>query len=214
MTLPDSLPLSLPSQLVEQRPDIRQAEETLHAATAQVGVAIAGMLPQVSLTANLGSEGLKSDQLFKSTFGLWGLGTNVTQTIFDGGALLHKRRAADAALEQAAAQYRSTVILAFQNVADSLRALQWDAESQKAAQASAAAARTAYDLARRQRDLGTISEVTLLNAEQTYQQAELALVQSRANRYSDSAGLLQALGGGWWNRPQEAEDARSGSSTR
>jgi NodT family efflux transporter outer membrane factor (OMF) lipoprotein len=200
LTLPSDLPLSIPSKLVEQRPDVRQAEENLHAASAEVGVALGNMLPQFSIDANLGSSALKLGQLFSPYTQFWDLGASLTQTLFDAGALIHKHRAADAALDQAGAQYRAAVILACQNVADTLRALQSDADALKASAEADVAARKTFDLARHQRELGTISLVAVLNAEQAYQQAELALVQAQANRYSDTAGLFQALGGGWWNR--------------
>ena len=203
LTLPAELPVSLPSKLIEQRPDVRQAEENLHAASAAVGVALADMLPQFTISADLGSSALKLGQLFTPYTGFWDLGASLTQTLFDAGALLHKKRAADAALDQAAAQYRSAVILACQNVADTLRALQADADALKASAAAERAARVTFDLAQRQRALGTISWVAVLNAEQSYAQAELALVQAQANRYSDTAGLFQSLGGGWWNRTEE-----------
>ena len=202
LTLPGDLPISLPSKLVEQRPDVRQAEENLHFASAEAGVAIADMLPQFAITGNWGSTALAASDLFKTGTGFWDIGASLTQTLFDAGALLHKHRAADAALDEAGAQYRAAVILACQNVADTLRALQSDADALKANAEAARAAQSAFDLARKQRDLGTISLVAVMNAEQTYQQAELALVQAQANRYSDTAGLFQALGGGWWNRPK------------
>jgi NodT family efflux transporter outer membrane factor (OMF) lipoprotein len=202
LTLPGELPVSLPSKLVEQRPDVRQAEENLHFASAQAGVAIADMLPQFAITGTWGSTALTASDLFKSGTGFWDLGASLTQTLFDAGALLHKHRAADAALDEAGAQYRAAVILACQNVADTLRALQADADALKANAEAARAAQAAFDLARQQLDLGTISLVAVLNTEQTYQQAELALVQAQANRYADTAGLFQALGGGWWNRPK------------
>jgi NodT family efflux transporter outer membrane factor (OMF) lipoprotein len=208
LTLPGEVPVSLPSKLVEQRPDIRQAEANLHAATATAGVAFANELPQISLNANTGTSGLDLSQLFKPGYGFWSVGSSVSQTIFDAGGLLHKRRAADAAMEQAAAQYRATVILAFQNVADTLRALQSDADALKAGFEADRATKRTFDLARRQFDLGSISQVAVLNAEQAYRQAELALVQDQANRYADTAGLFQALGGGWWNRSREALDER------
>src|SRR5580658_860164 len=203
LTLPADLPVSLPSKLVEQRPDVRQAEENLHAASAAVGVALANMLPNFAINADLGSSALKLGQLFTPYTGFWDAGASLTQTLFDAGALLHKRRAADAALDQAAAQYRAAVILACQNVADTLRALKADADALKASADAERAAKSTFDLAERQRALGTISLVAVLNAEQAYRQAELALVQAQANRYSDTAGLFQALGGGWWNRPGE-----------
>jgi NodT family efflux transporter outer membrane factor (OMF) lipoprotein len=203
LTLPGELPVSLPSKLVEQRPDVRQAEENMHAASAAVGVAIADMLPQFAISGNIGSSSLAIGQLFGPYTGFWDAGASLTQTLFDAGALLHKKRAADAALDQAAAQYRAAVILACQNVADSLRALQADADALKASAEAERAARVTFDLAQRQRELGTISWVAVMNAEQSYRTAQLALVQAQANRYSDTAGLFQSLGGGWWNRPGE-----------
>ena len=202
LTLPAELPVSLPSKLVEQRPDVRQAEENLHFASAEAGVAIADMLPQIAITGNLGTTAFQTSDLFKGGTGFWGAGASLTQTLFDAGALLHKHRAADAALDEAGAQYRAAVILACQNVADTLRALYADADALKANAESARAAKAAFDFAHKQLDLGTVSFVAVLNAEQTYQQAELALVQAQANRYSDTAALFQALGGGWWNRPK------------
>ena len=204
LTLPTDLPVSLPSKLVEQRPDVRQAEESMHAASAEVGVAVADMLPQFDITGSFGTTAVNFDHLFAPYNGFWTIGSSLTQTLFDAGALLHKRRAADAALDQAADQYRAAVILACQNVADSLRALQADADALKAGAESDRAAKATFDLVQRQLKLGTVSQVAVLNAEQAYQQAEVALVQARANRYSDTAGLFQSLGGGWWNRSQEA----------
>jgi NodT family efflux transporter outer membrane factor (OMF) lipoprotein len=200
LTLPAELPVSLPSKLVAQRPDIRQAEADLHIASAQDGVALADMLPQFMISADTGSSALKIGQLFATGNGFWDLGASLTQTLFDAGALLHEHRAADAALDEAAAQYRAAVVLACQNVADTLRALQADANALNASTEVSRAAKAAFDLTRQQRDLGTISFVSVLAAEQVYQQSELALVQAQANRYSDTAGLFQALGGGWWNR--------------
>jgi NodT family efflux transporter outer membrane factor (OMF) lipoprotein len=200
LTLPAELPVSLPSKLVEQRPDVRQAEADLHVASAQDGVALADMLPQFMISANTGSSALQIGQLFASGNGFWDVGASLTQTLFDAGALLHKHRAADAALDEAGAQYRAAVVLACQNVADTLRALQADANALKASAEASRAAKASFDLTQKQRDLGTISFVSVLAAEQLYQQSQLALVQAQANRYSDTAGLFQALGGGWWNR--------------
>jgi NodT family efflux transporter outer membrane factor (OMF) lipoprotein len=199
LTLPGELPVSLPSKLIEQRPDIRQAEENLHAASAQVGVAIADMLPQFGISADTGSAALAINKVFTPYTGFWSAGASLTQTLFDAGALIYRHRAADAALDQAAAQYRAAVILACQNVADTLKALEADADALKASAAADSAAQASFELAREQFRLGTISEVALMNAEQTYQQAEIALVQAQANRYADTAALFQALGGGWWN---------------
>jgi NodT family efflux transporter outer membrane factor (OMF) lipoprotein len=202
LTLPNELPASLPSKIIQQRPDVRQAEENLHSASALVGVALADMLPQFAITANTGSAALEIGKLFSSYTGFWTLGASLTQTLFDAGALIYKHRAAEDALDQAGAQYRATVILACQNVADTLRALQADADALKANAEAARVAKASFELVRRQYLNGSVSLIVLLNAEQTYQQAEIAHVQAQANRYSDTAGLFQALGGGWWNLPE------------
>ena len=201
LQLPLDLPVSLPSKLVEQRPDVQSAETQLHTASAQVGVAIAAMLPQFTLTGNAGTTGNQIGQLFMLPgTAFWSLAGNAAQTIFDAGTLLHKKRAADAAFDQAEAMYRSTVIAALQNVADALHALQSDADTLKAAFAAERAAFKSLEIARRQLQLGAIGYLGLLTAQNTYQTALLALVQAQAARYADTAALFQALGGGWWNR--------------
>ena len=200
LQLPQELPVSLPSQLVAQRPDVRQAEENLHSASAQVGIAIANRLPNITLSADAGSTALVIDQLFTSGTGFWTLAGAVSQPIFEGGALLHKQRAARAAYLQAAEQYRSTVLTAFQNVADTLNALEQDANALNAAAAAKDAAGTTLELAGKQWQSGYANYLALLSAEQSYQQALINLVQAQANRYADTAALFQALGGGWWNR--------------
>jgi len=210
LTLPTDLPVSLPSKLIEQRPDVRQAEENLHAASAADGVTIANMLPQFSINGDIGSSALTLKQLFSPYTGFWSIGASLSETLFDAGALLHKKRAADAALDQAAAEYRAAVILACQNVADTLRALQADADALKASTEAERAAKKTFDFARQQREFGTITLISVLNAEQLYLQAELALVQAQANRYADTAALFQALGGGWWNRKEEPRYERTG----
>jgi NodT family efflux transporter outer membrane factor (OMF) lipoprotein len=201
LQLPEELPVSLPSQLVEQRPDVRQAEENLHAASAQIGIAIANRLPNITLTANAGTMALEAGQMFADGSGFWTLAGNVTQPIFEGSALLHRERAAKAAYVQAAEQYRSTVLTAFQNVADTLNALEQDADALKAAAAAADAAKVTLDLTQQQTETGYVNYLALLNAEQAYQQAVINLVQAQANRFADTAALFQALGGGWWNQP-------------
>ena len=200
LTLPQDLPVSLPSQLVEQRPDIRQAEENLHAASAQIGIAEANRLPNITLTADAGAMAVEAGQLFTSGAGFGALGASLTQPVFEGGALMHRERAARAAYEQAAEQYRGTVLTAFQNVADTLNALQEDAEGITTAAAAASAAKTTLDLTRRQWQTGYANYLSLLTAEQSYQQAQLTLVQAQASRLADTAALFQALGGGWWHR--------------
>ena len=206
LQLPEQLPVSLPSQLVAQRPDVLQAEATLHDASAKIGIAIANRLPNIELTANAGSTALALDQLFTSGTGFWALGAAATAPIFQGGTLLHEERAAKAAYDQAAAQYRSTVLTAFQNVADTLTALEQDAEALKAAASAADAAKVTLDLAQRQLQAGYAGYLGLLNAEQAYQQARINLLQAQAGRYADTAALFQALGGGWWHRVDLATD--------
>jgi NodT family efflux transporter outer membrane factor (OMF) lipoprotein len=201
LQLPQELPVSLSSQLVEQRPDVRQAEENLHSASAQIGVAIANRLPNFALTADAGSMALVLGKLFAGGAGFWDIGAGVTQPVFEGGTLLHRERAAKAAYTQASEQYRSTVLTAFQNVADTLNALQQDADALDAAAAAKDAAAVTLNLARKQFQAGYVNYLALLNAEQAYQQAVINLVQAQANRYADTAALFQALGGGWWNRP-------------
>jgi NodT family efflux transporter outer membrane factor (OMF) lipoprotein len=201
LQLPDTLPLSLPSKLVEQRPDIRAAEENLHWASAQVGVAIANRLPNITLSATLGSTAYEIGQLLNAGTGFWMLAGNLTQPIFHGGALLHQQRAAEAAYDQAGAQYRSTVLTAFRDVADTLHAIQADSHAFAAALAAERAAAKSLAIATRQVELGDISHTTLLAAQQSYQQTKLSLVQAQANRFTDTTALFQALGGGWWNRP-------------
>jgi NodT family efflux transporter outer membrane factor (OMF) lipoprotein len=200
LQLPEDLPVSLPSRLVEQRPDVLQAEANLHDASAKIGIAIANRLPNIELTANAGSSAAAMDELFTTGTGFWGLGAAVTAPIFQGGTLLHRERAAKAAYDQAAEQYRSAVLLAFQNVADTLTALEQDADALKAAAAAANAAKVTLDLAQRQLQDGYAGYLALLNAEQGYQQGLISLVQAQANRYADTAALFQALGGGWWHR--------------
>ena len=199
LQLPQQLPLSLPSALVAQRPDVGQAEANMHAASAQIGVAIANRLPNITLSANAGSTALAINQLFKSGTGFWSVGADLAAPIFQGGTLLHQERAAKAAYVQAAEQYRGTVLTAFQNVADTLAALQHDAEGLQAAAHAADAARVTLDLSQRQYKDGYAGYLSLLSAEQGYQQARIALVQAQASRYADTAALFQALGGGWWH---------------
>lgn len=200
LQLPAELPMSLPARLVEQRPDVRMADEQLHAASAQVGVAIANRLPNVQITANIGSAAESVSSLLSTGTGFWNIGAAITAPLFDGGTLKHKQRAAEATYRQSAAQYRSTVIDAVQNVADVLHAVQSDAAALASAELADRAAARSLSIAQRQLALGDLSEIAMLNAEQTWRQAELSLAQARANRYADTVALFQALGGGWWNR--------------
>jgi NodT family efflux transporter outer membrane factor (OMF) lipoprotein len=200
LKLPQNVPLSIPSKLVEQRPDIRMAEEYLHVASAQIGVAISNRLPQVTLSADIGTQANTFSKLFTPGSGIWDFGGSLSQTIFDAGALADQEQAARDAYLEAAADYRKTVLAAFQNVADTLHALQSDAEELNMRAAAERAAADSLSLAQTQLKAGAISPVELLTAEQTEQQALLALVQAKAQRYADTAALFAALGGGWWNR--------------
>jgi NodT family efflux transporter outer membrane factor (OMF) lipoprotein len=200
LTLPAALPVSLPSRLVEQRPDVRAAEANLHAATAQVGVAIANRLPNITLTANAGGASTSLSNLFSQGNGFWGLAADVAQPVFQGGTLLHRQKAAEAMLGQAKAQYRAAVLGAFQNVADTLEALQADSRALAATAKAEESAESALAITRRQLALGQVSGPSVLLAEQAYQQAVVGRLQAEAARYADTVALFQALGGGWWNR--------------
>ena len=200
LTLPRQLPVSVPAALVNQRPDVRQSEANLHAATANVGVAIANRLPSLTLSAQGGSQSNFFRQLFASGNGFWTIAASVTQPLFDGGMLLHKARAARAALAQAEADYRNTTLTAFQNVADTLAALQADADTLAAATRAEQAAAETLRIVRLQVSLGQVAYLGILNAQQAALQAELTLIQARAARLADTTALFQALGGGWWHR--------------
>ena len=198
--LPQELPVSLPSALVSQRPDVRAAEAQLHEASANIGVAVANQLPQFSITGSLGSTVASGSTLFSAGSGVWSLAGAIAQPLFDAGALEHRKRAAVAAYDQSAAQYRGTVITAFQDVANVLRALEADAEALKQQVAAERSAQASLALVQAQYRLGAVAYINLLTAQQTYQNTVLTRVQAQAVRYSDSAALFQALGGGWWNR--------------
>ena len=200
--LPQTLPLSLPSKLVAQRPDVRQARANLHAASAAIGIAAAQRLPNIELTANAGSTALAISKVFTSGTGFWGIAASLTAPIFEGGQLMHQERAAKAAYVEAAEQYRGTVLTAFQNVADTLVALDQDAQGLQAAAKAEQAAKTTLDLSQLQLKHGYIGTFELLAAQQAYQQARIALVAAEANRFADTAALYQALGGGWWHHSE------------
>ncbi len=200
--LPTDLPVSLPSELIEQRPDVRAAEEQLRSVSALVGVAIANMLPNFTISANGGYMNTALAGFLSPQNAFWTLSGNVTQTLFDGGTLLHDLHEARATYDAAAWSYRGTVVTAVQNVADSLRAIQNDADALKAARDFERASKISFDLAQQQLQTGNASILILLTAQQTYLQAVLQVVQARAARLSDTAALFQALGGGWWDRAE------------
>lgn len=192
--LPETLPLTVPSELVRQRPDIRAAEAMLHQASANVGVATANLYPRLTLSGNFGSASLSGSKLFDSGFNLWNLGAGIAQPLFRGGELLAYKRAAEAAFDAAAAGYRQTVLQGFQNVADALRALETDALALKARSAAADEALATYRLLEARYRLGGVDQWTVLDAEQRYLEALLAQAQSTADRYADSVALFQAMG--------------------
>jgi NodT family efflux transporter outer membrane factor (OMF) lipoprotein len=197
LKLPTNLPVSLPSKLVDRRPDVRAAEANMHAASAQVGVTIAARLPNVVLSANGGSASFNWATAFLPGTGFYTLGAGVTAPIFDGFTLYNKQKAAEAALEQAEAQYRTAVITAFQNVADALKALQADARAMRAARRAEDAAKASLDIVQKQLNEGQVNQLAVLNAQQTYLTASIVRVQTEANRIADTAALFMALGGNW-----------------
>jgi NodT family efflux transporter outer membrane factor (OMF) lipoprotein len=205
LQLPADLPVSLPSKLVAQRPDIRAAEAELHSASAEVGVAIANRLPNLQISGTYGTAAATIGTLFTPGSGLWMIAGDLTAPIFDAGTLKHRQRAAEAAYDQAEAQYRATVITAFQNVADSLHAIVSDADALSAAQHAEQAAKRSLDIAQKQLQLGDVGSLVVITAEETWLQARLNTINAQANRLSDSAALLQALGGGWWNDPENGK---------
>ncbi len=194
--------MSLPARLVEQRADVRVAEENLHSASAEIGVAIAARLPNITLSANAGSVATQLGQLFGPGNGFWSVGGGLAGSVFDAGQLAHREDAAKAAYDLASAQYRGTVLSAFQNVADALNALENDGEAVRLSAAAETAAGKSLSLARVQLAAGQIARLALLNAEVADQQARLVTVSARAGQLADAAALMEALGGGWWNRPQ------------
>ena len=204
--LPESLPVSLPSLLAHQRPDVRASEALLHQACAAVGVATANLYPQITLSGSYGFQATSTDVLFSGQSVVWNLGAGLVQPIFHGGELTAKRRSAIAVYDQAAAQYRQTVLKSFQDVADVLRALETDARTLQAQAQAEAAAKATLALTEKQYELGAVSYLSLLIAERDYQKTLINVISARAQRYADTAALFQALGGGWWNRKAISAD--------
>ncbi len=201
LDLPRELPISLPSELVRQRPDIKASEALLHQASAQVGVATANQYPQFTISGSYGSSAFNESDLFKGPAAFWTFAGGVTAPIFNGGALSAKVRASKASYEQASQNYKATVLTAFQNVADTLRALDSDTQTLNAQAQVESISKEALELSTKQYQLGAISYLVLLDAQRTYQQALINLIGAKANRYADTAALFQSLGGGWWNKP-------------
>jgi NodT family efflux transporter outer membrane factor (OMF) lipoprotein len=212
LTLPPELPVSLPAKLIDQRPDVRAAEQALRSANAEVGVAIAQMLPQFNISGGAGGSATKLSELFRAGGPFWSAIGDVSQPLFQGGTLLHQKRAAEAALEQAAAGYQNTVIQAYQNVADALHAVLSDADALAAAAAAVQAAKLTRDLTDERLHQGYSDYLAELAASMAYQQSVLALAQAQAARFADAAALYQALGGGWWNRTETRAPAGGGGA--
>jgi NodT family efflux transporter outer membrane factor (OMF) lipoprotein len=212
MTLPAQLPLSLPAELVRHRPDVRIAEEQLHAACAQIGVAVAARWPSLTIDGSLGTAALALVPEFGAAAQFASIAATLTQPIFDGGTLRHKQHAAEALFDQSAALYRATVIGAFQNTADVLHALWTDADALRDAEAAEVAARRTLEIVRKQLVLGDVTRLIVLGDEQAENQALVTLLQTRAARYADVVALFQALGGGWWNRDDAETAGRAGAA--
>ncbi len=211
LKLPAHLPVSLPSKLVQQRPDIREADAQLHAASAQIGVAIANRLPNIQILGTLGAA-TYFQNIDQASSNFWSYGLGLTLPIFDAGTLKHRQSAAEAAYEAAAAQYRSTIIAAFQNVADALHAIVSDADELRTAQDAENVARRSLDVSEKRLALGDVGSLVVIAAEQAWLQALLNRITAQTNRLTDSAALLQALGGGWWNAEIEEDEFKRGKS--
>jgi NodT family efflux transporter outer membrane factor (OMF) lipoprotein len=194
LQLPATVPVSVPSDLLQQRPDVLAAEASVHAAAAQVGVATANLLPRVSLSASYGSASFNGAALFTAAATVWSAGATLAQPIFHGRALLAQRKAAVASYDASVAQYRQTVLNAFQNVADSLTALNQDALALQAAQLASAAARASFDENDSRYRLGALSYPMSVASEQRWRSATLTEIQDTASRLIDTAALFQALG--------------------
>ncbi|MEE7477201.1 MULTISPECIES: efflux transporter outer membrane subunit [Methylobacterium] len=214
LRLPTRLPVSLPSRLVQQRPDVKAAEALVQQASAGVGVAVANRLPQFTISATGGASAVRIAQLLNPGAGFFTIIGQATAPIFDAGTLYRRQRASEEALTQAQAQYRATVVGAFQNVADALRALQADARAVAAASAAEKATGESLGLIRKQFEAGAINATQVLIAQQSYLSALVTSASARATQYADTAALFQALGGGWWNRvdvavpPPETDPAK------
>ena len=194
-TLPDTLPVVVPSELVRQRPDIQASVALLHAATAQYDVAVSDLYPQINLSASLATEALTAGALFGSGSAIWSLAGKLAQPLFNAG-LNNASNAAEAAMQAAGANYQQTVLVALRSVADALRQLDNDASALQAQAAAEASARQALDLVQQQYRLGAASYLQLLVAQQQVQRARVDLIAAQAARLADTAALYQAMGGG------------------
>ena len=203
--LPGELPLTLPSELARQRPDIRAAEALLHEASARVGVATANFYPQITLSATAGSLATALGDLASSGTGFYFIGASLLQPLFHGGELKAQKRGAVAAFDQAGAAYREAVLAGLQDVADTLSALEHDGATSSERAEAAKLAEDALSITTKRYDAGGVSHIVLLDAQRQHREAVLARTEADAARYADSAALFQALGGGWWTEKQEAK---------
>ena len=203
LALPGDLPVTLPSELVRQRPDILAAEARLHSASAEIGVATAALFPNFTLNGAYGQTNTSLNDFFKNTASFWSLGANAATPLFHGGTLWFKRRAAIESYNQALADYRQTVLAAFAQVADTLRALEHDAESVRAQSQSLSAAKEALSLIQANYEAGTVNYLQVLTADNQYHQANIGYLQAQALRLQDTVALFTALGGGWWNNEKK-----------
>jgi NodT family efflux transporter outer membrane factor (OMF) lipoprotein len=211
--LPEELPLSLPSSLARQRPDIRAAEALWHQASANIGVATANLFPQITLSGSFGSQRLNFGDILGGV-NVWSIAGNIMQPVFHGGELWARKRLAVAAYDEAAAAYKQTVLQGLQEVADTLYALDADALTLKARADTTDHARAGYEIAQRLYQLGGISHLALLDAQRQLLQAEMDRVQAQADRYADTTALLYALGGGWWQLLPENVPVESTSTPK
>ncbi len=209
LTLPTDLPLSLPSQWVHQRPDILGAEAQLHVASANIGVATAALYPNITLNATLGTTSSSLSHLFDATGNFWSIGSSLTAPLFHGGALRAQRQGARDAFDAAKANYRLTVLSAFTQVADALKALNHDAQALQAQVDSEQNAHEALLLLQANYRAGLVAYVDVLTADVQFHTASIAKLQGVAQRYQDTVGLFVALGGGWWNQPAAKAHAPS-----
>ncbi len=209
LTLPAHLPITLPSQFARQRPDILAAEAQLHSASADIGVATAALFPSFTLNGSYGFNNSSIGDLFKSGSSIWALGASVTAPLFHGGTLWFHRKAAIEAYRQSLAGYLQTVLSAFAQVADILRALEHDAEALHAQSQALEAAGEALQLIRVDYQAGTVNYLQILVADYQYHQAKIGYLQAQAQRLQDTVALFVALGGGWWNAKENFPDGIS-----
>jgi NodT family efflux transporter outer membrane factor (OMF) lipoprotein len=201
--LPGQLPLSLPSVLVRQRPDVLAAEDALHQASAAIGIAEAARLPSLSISAQYAQQTTMLNEFLTRPGAIWSVGLNASAPLFHGGTLAARQHEAEERYRQSLATYRGTVVAAFVEVANALQALQHDADGYAAHSQALSAAQANRDLTVAQYRAGKFAELQVLAVEQQYQQAALTQVQADVQRFTDTAALFRALGGGWWNAPQD-----------